>query len=82
MELPKVGTGGFFNIDTSFLVSKPVLIIVFLIFLFFYGCVSFVLFYHWANYGMNSRGIAMARGLFIFVSIFLLSLSALTIYYF
>lgn len=72
----------FFNFDVGYIINKPVLFFLFLFYLVFYIAVSSVLIYHWSNYGMKSKGIVAARALFIFVSIFLLVVTGLTVYYF
>jgi hypothetical protein len=82
MELNPILVPKLFNIDLSFIINKPVLGIVFVLYFIFYLLISGVLFYHWHAYGMKSAGIMIARSLFIFVSIFLFVMSGLTIYYF
>jgi hypothetical protein len=51
-------------------------------FFLIYVVISAVLFYHWSAYGMRSPGIAVARTLYIVVSLLLFVVSGMSIYYF
>lgn len=73
----------FFNFDfIELAVSRPALYLIFIVYFFLYAIVSAILFYHWANYGMKSPGIMVARSLFVFVSIVLFVICGISIYLF
>ena len=65
-----------------FLLNTPVLLVIFIIFSVFYIIVSAVILYHWSAYGMKSAGILIAETLFVFVSLVLLGVASLALYYF
>lgn len=67
--------------NLGFFINKPLLLIFTLIFIFIYIIIAFVLFYHWSSYGMRSRGIIMAKNLFVSVSLFFLICMFVSLYY-
>ncbi|KND51105.1 MAG: hypothetical protein AB198_01645 [Parcubacteria bacterium C7867-003] len=66
----------------NFVLNKPVLTGVLVVFFVLYSILSGVLFYHWAAYGMGHRGILVARSLFVLVSIVLFVMAGVTITYY
>ncbi len=80
MEIPTFSLVSSFKI--GYLINKPVLLIIFIIFFIAYAIVSGVLRYHWHNYGMRNAGIIFAQSLFFLVSIVLFVIMGLTIYYY
>ncbi len=80
MEIPTLSFSSSFKLDYIF--NKPVLVIIFVIFLVAYIIVSGVLRYHWHNYGMRNAGIIFAQSLFFLVSIVLFVVMGLTILYY
>ena len=63
-------------------ISTPVLMVMFLLFLIFYGIISSILIYHWIAYGMRSAGILVGQTLFLFISLILFTIAGLAIHYF
>ena len=70
------------HLSLSLVVSMPVLLTIFGLFLIFYLIVSFTLFYHWIYYGMYSKGVIIVEALFSIVSVLLIIFASLGLYYF
>ncbi|HBD24807.1 MAG: hypothetical protein A2566_00080 [Candidatus Zambryskibacteria bacterium RIFOXYD1_FULL_40_13] len=66
---------------TSFLAGIPVFLIILVIFFIMYCIVSVILIYHWTQYGMKSVTVLFAETLFVFVSLFLFTLSFMSLNY-
>lgn len=81
MELPVLSIPALPKLSFNFLASKPILLIVFVVFLILYSILSSVLLYHWSAYGMKSHGILVGKTLFLFVSFVLIVVSLLSITY-
>lgn len=52
-------------------IGKPLLWVIFALFLVGYSIVSAILIYHWRKYGMNNKNIVFAETLFLIVSVVL-----------
>lgn len=81
MELPVFQIPNIPGFHLDYIFTKPVLIIVLVIYFVIYSGISIVLFYHWSSYGMKNPGIMFARSLFVFVSIVLFVISTMLVYY-
>ena len=75
-------TPTFNNINFSVFLSKPILMIVFVVFFLVYSVLSGVIIYHWNAFGMKSGGIVIAESVFLFVSVVLFVVAGLTITYY
>jgi hypothetical protein len=78
IEMPKLILP---NFNFSFVLNKPTLMVVFVLFALFYSIITFVLMYHWSRYGMKSHGIFVAHTLFVTVSLVLFGVSGLALVY-
>ncbi len=68
------------NFEASFLIGKPMLIVVYVVFILLYVLLSAVLIYHWSEFGMKSREVIFAESLFTLVSVILLLVAGLSIF--
>lgn len=82
MELPSFGMPVFPDLNLSFFVSAPALVIILVLYSIVYAITTGVLVYHWSVYGMRSPGILVAETLFLFVSLCLFVFAGLSITYF
>ena len=80
MEFPVISFTS--NFQLGYLINKPVLVVIFTVFLVIYIILSGILRYHWHNYGMRNAGIIFAQSIFFLVSIVLFVVLGLTIYYY
>lgn len=76
-ELVTIPNFGKLNVETF--VGKPVLAIIFFVYLIGYIVLSSILFYHWRAYGMGSKTVIFAELLFVLVSIVLFMLTGLSL---
>ena len=72
----------FDNINFSVFLSRPILLVVFVVFFLVYAVLSGIVIYHWKAYGMKGRGVLVAESLFLFVSLVLFVVSAVAMTYF
>ncbi len=70
------------SINFGVLINKPVMLGILGVFFVLYCVLSAVLVYHWAAYGMRSRGIIVAESLYFLVSIVLFVSAGLSIFYY
>ena len=82
MQLPALTLPPIPHFATTILVSLPVLLGIFVLFLIVYCVISSVLIYHWVAYGMGSAGIWVGAALYIFVSLSLFFVSFSALHYF
>ena len=82
MELPQFVIPGLEHINLSWIINRPVLLIILGLFFVIYAIMTWVLMYHWSAYGMKSHGILVAKTLFLFVSTLLFVVSGLALTYF
>ena len=72
----------FNNINLSVFISRPILLVLLVIFFLIYSVLSGVILYHWKAYGMRSHGILLAESLFLFVSLVLFVIAGTAMTYF
>lgn len=72
----------FKNINFSVFLSRPILLIVLVLFFLVYSVLSSVIIYHWNAYGMKSYGILAMESLFLFVSLVLFVIAGTAMTYF
>ena len=72
----------FSNINFSIILSRPILLILLVVFFLIYAILSGVILYHWKSYGMKGRGVILAETLFLFVSLVLFVIAGVSMTYF
>lgn len=72
----------FSNINFSIFLSRPILLILLVIFFLIYSILSGVILYHWKSYGMKGPGVLLAESLFLFVSLVLFVIAGVSMTYF
>ncbi len=72
----------FSNINFSIFLSRPVLLVVLVVFFLIYSVLSGVILYHWKSYGMKGSGVLLAESLFLFVSLVLFVVAGISVTYF
>ncbi len=72
----------FKNINFSVFLSRPILLVVFVVFFLIYAVLTAVIIYHWKAYGMKSPGIIAMEGIFLFVSLVLFVIAGTSMTYF
>ncbi len=68
--------------ESTFLVGTSTLVLIYIVFIMIYVVLSAVLIYHWSEFGMKSPEVVFAKSLFTLVSIILLSVAGLSIFYY
>jgi hypothetical protein len=82
MELPTLAPNAFLDHPLAIILSTNALIGILFLFILSYIGISSILLYHWNAYGMKSNGIIFAQSLYLLVSVVLLIVSGLAIYYY
>lgn len=70
------------ELNISFVLNIPVLLVILVLFFIFYSVITSVLVYHWRAYGMKSAGILAAESLFFAVSVILFVTAGVSLFYF
>jgi hypothetical protein len=68
--------------EGSFILGKPFMVVVLVIFFAMYAVYSSVLIYHWSSYGMKNPDIIFAETLFIMVSLSLFIISGTSLFFY